>query len=54
MEQLILDLGDRPAPPPEVWEALSSEEREATVALLARLIAKSVADEGRTGEVCDE
>lgn len=43
MQQLVLELGI-PAPPPEVWEALTPDEREAALAALARLMAKTLLD----------
>jgi len=44
MAQLSLSLGDpRPRPETVVWEALDARQREAVIALLARLIAKAAA-----------
>lgn len=44
MAQLSLSLGDpRPRPETVVWEALDARQREAVIALLARLIAKVAA-----------
>jgi hypothetical protein len=40
--QLRLDLVETPTPPPAVWEALTGEQQAAVVALLARLIAKTL------------
>ncbi|HWC37625.1 MAG TPA: hypothetical protein VG476_03800, partial [Acidimicrobiales bacterium] len=41
MQQLGLDLLESPAPPAQVWEALSKEQRAELVAALARLIAQA-------------
>lgn len=41
--QLSLDLQGLASPPPRVWAALGPQEREAVVAVLARLIAKAAA-----------
>jgi hypothetical protein len=40
--QLRLDLVETPAPPPAVWTALTGEQQAAVVAVLARLIAKTL------------
>jgi hypothetical protein len=40
--QLRLDLVETPAPPAALWDALSGEEQAAVVAVLARLIAKTL------------
>ena len=40
--QLRLDLVETPTPPPGVWDALTGEQQAAVVALLARLIAKTL------------
>ncbi|MGC8635362.1 MAG: hypothetical protein ACP5VP_12050 [Candidatus Limnocylindrales bacterium] len=54
MQQLVLELG-LPAPPPAVWETLTPDEREVTVAALTRLIAKAlVDDEAPPEEVADD
>jgi hypothetical protein len=39
--QLPLDLGERPASPPGLWDALPAEDQLAAVAALARLIAQA-------------
>ena len=43
--QLRLDLAESPAPAAALWELLGEEERQAAMALLAALIAQSVARE---------
>ena len=49
--QLSLNLDDR-GPPPEttVWETLNEHQRQAVVALLARLIAKAAVGSSTPGE----
>ena len=39
--QLPLDLGERPASPPRLWDVLPAEDQLAAVAALARLIAQA-------------
>ena len=39
--QLSLDLGEMPASPPPLWDALPAEDQLAAVAALARLIAQA-------------
>jgi hypothetical protein len=50
--QLRLDLADGPAPAAALWELLGAEQRRAAMALLAALIAQTVAggDEEAVGE----
>ena len=43
--QLRLDLADSPAPAVALWELLGEESRQAAEALLAALIAQSIAGE---------
>ena len=43
MEQLVFDLGI-PAPPPEIWETLTPDQRAVVVDALARLMAKTLLD----------
>jgi hypothetical protein len=43
--QLRLDLADSPAPAEALWELLGEESRQAAEALLAALIAQSIAGE---------
>ena len=44
MVQLSLSFGDpRPRPETAVWETLDARQRQAVIALLARLIAKAAA-----------
>jgi hypothetical protein len=43
MMQLRLDLGEAPAPAAVLWELVGSEQRQAAIALLAALIAHTVA-----------
>lgn len=43
--QLALDLGQMPASPPLVWDALPAEHQLAVVAALARLIAQAAVRE---------
>ncbi len=50
MAQLSLSLGDpRPQPETVVWEALDARQREAVIAMLARLIAKAAAASEENG-----
>jgi hypothetical protein len=51
--QLRLDLVNTPTPPPAVWEALSGEQQAAVVALLARLIAKTLTSHSQAKEADD-
>ena len=44
--QLRLDLADSPAPVVALWELLEEERRRTAMALLAELIAQTVAIEG--------
>ena len=48
--QLRLDLAESPAPAAVLWELVGSEQRRAAIALLAALIAQTVAG----GEVLDD
>jgi hypothetical protein len=49
--QLRLELGESPAPAAALWELLAEEQRRAALALLAALIARTVAgEEGVDGE----
>lgn len=43
--QLHLDLAESPAPAAALWELLGEEQRQAAMALLAALMAQSVAGE---------
>ena len=43
--QLSLELTESPAPPGAMWESLALEERVAVIAVLARLMARSIDDE---------
>lgn len=43
--QLRLELADSPAPAVALWELVGEEQRETAVALLAALIAQTVAPE---------
>lgn len=43
--QLHLDLAETPAPAPALWELLGEDQRVAAMALLAAMIAQSVAGE---------
>ena len=45
MMQLRLDLAESPAPAAVLWELVGSEQRQTAIALLAALIAQTVADE---------
>jgi hypothetical protein len=46
--QLRLDLAESPAPAAALWELLGEEQRRAAMALLAALIAQTVAGERET------
>ena len=39
-----------PEPPVTVWKGLSTEERAAVVAVLAKLMAKTLTEKGKTNE----
>ncbi len=52
--QLRLDLAESPAPAAALWELLGEEQRQAAMALLAALIAQSVAGEQEGEEGLDE
>jgi hypothetical protein len=55
--QLHLDLGESPAPATALWGLLPDAEREAAAALVAKLIAQTVAPaegDGSTEGVGDE
>lgn len=43
--QLRLDLAECPAPATALWELLGEQERQAAMALLAALIARTIAEE---------
>ena len=43
--QLRLDLAESPAPAAALWELVGEEERRAAMALLAVLIAQTLADD---------
>ncbi len=45
MLQLRLDLAECPAPATALWELLGEQEREAVMALLAVLIARTIVSE---------
>jgi hypothetical protein len=45
MVQLRLDLAESPAPAVALWELVGEEQRQAAMALLATLIAQTVAGE---------
>ena len=45
--QLRLEIIDTPTPPPGVWDALTGEQQAVVVALLARLIAKTLLCEAK-------
>jgi hypothetical protein len=47
--QLHLDLAESPAPATALWELLGEEQRQEAMALLAAMMAQSVAG-GREGE----
>jgi hypothetical protein len=49
--QLRLDLAEGPAPAAALWELLGEEQRRAAMALLAALIARTVASEEAETEV---
>jgi hypothetical protein len=42
-QQLALDLGETPTPPPLLWELLPAEHQLVAVAALARVIAQAAA-----------
>ena len=44
-QQLALDLGEMPAPPPLLWEQIPVEHQLVAVAALARLIAQAAVPE---------
>jgi hypothetical protein len=48
--QLRLELIETPTPPPGVWDALTGEQQAAVVALLARLIAKTLLCEAKEAD----
>lgn len=48
--QLRLDLTEGPAPAAALWEFLGAEQREAAMAILAALIAQTVAARETGGE----
>ena len=49
-QQLRLDLVSTPALPPAVWEALTGVQQAVVVALLARLIAKTLLDQAKEAD----
>jgi len=51
--QLRLDLAESPAPAAVLWELVGEEERQAAMALLAALIAKTVADDPEEAAACE-
>jgi hypothetical protein len=51
--QLRLDLVSTPTPPAAVWDALTGEQQAAVVALLARLIAKTLPSHSQAKEADD-
>lgn len=54
MVQLRLDLAESPAPAVALWELLGEEQRPAAIALLAAMIARTVADEHTEQEAAGE
>ena len=50
MVQLRLDLAECPAPAAALWELWGEAQRETAMALLAALIARSVAQNEATGD----
>ena len=48
--QLRLELIETPTPPPGVWAGLTGEQQAAVVALLARLIAKTLLCEAKEAD----
>ncbi|MGA2930230.1 MAG: hypothetical protein ABSG43_30415 [Solirubrobacteraceae bacterium] len=52
--QLRLDLATSPAPPAALWELIGEEQRRGAMALLAALIAQTVAGEADREAVVDE
>jgi hypothetical protein len=51
--QLRLELIEIPTPPPGVWDALTGEQQAAVVALLGRLIAKTLLSHSQAKEADD-
>jgi hypothetical protein len=47
--QLRLELAESPAPAVALWELVGEQQRQAAMALLAALIAQTVAAEGEAG-----
>lgn len=52
--QLHLELAESPAPAAALWELLGEEQRQVAMALLAALMAQSVAGEQEGEEGLDE
>ncbi len=52
--QLGLDLAESPAPAAALWELVDEQQRRAAMALLAALIAQSIAGETDEEVVVDE
>ena len=51
--QLRLELIETPTPPSGVWDALTGEQQAAVVALLGRLIAKTLLSHSQAKEADD-